>query len=332
MSAQLLARGGAPVVLRGVRGRVPLRFLCTAATVFTLAACHQGDAIVIERPTPEPPPPAHGTASASKPNDAGDARDDPAVPAPKSLENLGPFYEAHVRDGKLEVIVPASSLEEWDEWSNSGRDRLPATDPAIPLDVRALGRIFVVSTSGVKTLNRFESVDFDIGGWVVEYPASDVVDPVFGVTTRPVQGTRIRAPRPMADIGKAHPRARLLAEHERQTNSGDGPVELQDFAFQELAGRFGAADRVVAIRAFSRQDDWDVPFNGHGIIATLDADGNVVHEVDSGGDCFLDGVFDLDGDGIDEILFTEQGYEFMAQWVVKLSPAIERVQLLEYAH
>jgi hypothetical protein len=300
--------------------------------VFTVAACRRGDAFVVEGPPAETPSPTVGTASAPKPNDAGDTRDDPAVATPKSLEDLGPFYEAHVRDGKLEVIVPSSSFEEWDEWRDSGRDRLPATDPAAPLDVRALGRIFVVSTSGVEARNRFESVDLDSGGWAVEYPASDLADPVFGVTTRPAQGTRIRAPRPMADIGKAHPRARLLAEH-RLTDSGDGPVELQDFAFQELAGRFGAADRVVAIRAFSRQDDWDVPFDGHGIIATLDADGKVVHEVlYSGGDCFLDGVFDLDGDGIDEILFTEQGYEFMAQWVVKLSPAIERVQLLEYAH
>ncbi len=130
-------------------------------------------------------------------------------------------------------------------------------------------------------------------------------------------------------------RARLLSERVAQSLSDDEddhPLDLTDFEVQEIEASFGAADRVVAIRAYNwALVDGDAGAEGFGLIATLNVDGDVIHEVYWGDGCALDGVFDLDGDGVNEVLYFEYAYEYLARRLVKLSPSpTERVELFEH--
>jgi hypothetical protein len=116
-----------------------------------------------------------------------------------------------------------------------------------------------------------------------------------------------------------------------RTEAKSGGERLH-FEFQEIEGNFGAAERVVAIASTDRaQYDPEYGTGRLGIIVTLDVDGDVVHEVYSGEDCALDGVFDLDGDGVNEILYTAYGYEDLDQRLVKLSASsTEDVQIFQH--
>lgn len=294
--------------------------------------CQRGRAASPEIPSSSPA----GPPSVVEPSHPRDTADEEPVAEPTSLKDLGPFYEAAVRGGKLQVIVPSSSREEWDHWSEALPDRVAADRPEVPFDVRGLGRIFVVSSRGVDPINSFEALEVHEAGWLVEYPTQGLSGPVLGIASRPAEGARLLVPKPMARIDEEHPRARLLAEYvaRQRADRGEQPVDLVNFELQELEASFGAADRVVAITAHHRViSDPEYGPESFGAILTLDASGNVVHEVYSGGTCAVDGVVDLDGDGLNEVLFSEFGYEWFAQMLAKVSASpTEHVQIAEYSH
>lgn len=288
------------------------------------AACNHGPPPQAEQPALVEPAPATVEAAPVAPpaHDVG--------PAP--LKVRPPFLNAFVLRDSLAVNLPASSMEEWDRLANDlSVDELPFGDPLLPRDAVELGDVYVISERGVTKYARFETLTPNPVGWQLDYPLDGLKGPLLAMRVPPPEGTKLRPGGKFEPTDGTHPLARaIVAELQTKWPQPEMYKELDQFELQVVKGDFGAGiDHVAAVRASpSQQPDPEFP-EDHGMLATVDAQGNVVAVLNLGYAVRVDSVLDTDGDGLEELVVVREGYETYEIWMIRPYAAERDEYLLE---
>lgn len=255
------------------------------------------------------------------------------APAVVTLESLGPFYDAAVVQGWLMVVVDSDDPA-WRRLATGSFESMWAGNPAIPEVVETIPPIHFVWSGGVVRRDKYTRVGPDLTGWRLEYRPKGIKNPVLGMGKAPAEGASIRPGAKVKRIRGSHPMAVRMAEILATEFEPDRRPRrrLKDFQLQITPGRFGAADRVVAVSAWVPPVlDQDVG-DDFGVLFTADEDLNLVRLVDP-----LDiqvevvGLVDVDGDGVDEIITLSHGYETASREIRRLTPSgVEMITFWEH--
>lgn len=236
------------------------------------------------------------------------------VPAQVQFASLAPFHAAKLRDGWLVVHIPAvdeAALARVQEATGFGDTWLWAGHRSIPAEVRELGSIHVVSQSGVKRLDAYARIAADPNGWLIAYRRTAAKSPVLALRGAPAGQARVRlAPKPKA-IKRSHPMAARMRELIAKADlPADEVRRLGRYELQIVPGSFPGANRIVTVAAYAVGVDGEDVGDYEGVVFTID-EGDFVQQVvrPIGDPTVVDGVLDLDGDGLDEVLTTSSGYE-----------------------
>lgn len=266
---------------------------------------------------------------AKKPKPAKEASRTPVAPEAsvvktpvKTLKELGPFYRTYVHDEWLIVNLPSTSPEDWDRIALSEVDTVPAGSKDMPRDVVELGRVYVVSETGVTPFETFSRAGIVSGvGWHVDFPRRGVEGVTFGMATRPPEGTILHPGGKRREVGKNHPLAVALrkAALEKYPDSEQAIALMDRYDVQVSRGRFEAADRVAVVDGSGFEPGAEFG-EGFSLLATLNAEGTVVETLAVGDGSFdVKAVTDVDGDGIDELFMLETGIEFWEWYIARVS-------------
>jgi hypothetical protein len=257
-----------------------------------------------------------------------------AAPPAVTLASLGPFYDAEVSQGWLTLLVDADP-EQWEQLRDKSWDPFWAGSRALPQQLRDFPTVYVVWAGGVEKLDKYARAGVDVFGWKIDYRPNRMKGAMVAMANPPPEGTTMRAGAKVTRIKKTHPMAVRMQDIRAAENDPSGrPLRpLRTFELQTTAGRFGAADRVIAISGWSPPPPDDAMDDFFGVVFTADGDGNRVQQVAiTSGMTTVVGLVDIDGDGVDEILTNVHGYEYGSRDLHRLSPSgIETVNLWRHA-
>jgi hypothetical protein len=227
---------------------------------------------------------------------------------------LAPLLHAELRDGWLVVHVAASddaALARVQDATGYGESWLWTGHRSIPSEVRELGAIHVVSATGTRRLDAYSRIAADPNGWLIGYRGTAAKKPVVALRGAPAGQARVRvAPKPKP-IKRSNPMA--VRMRELLAKEGVGAQEIRRLGRYELQivpGSFPGANRIVTVSAYSVGDGDDDVGEYEGVVFTLDAGDGIQQVVLAHRDpTVVDGLVDMDGDGLEEVLTTSEGYE-----------------------
>ncbi|MBC8069131.1 MAG: hypothetical protein IAG13_12425, partial [Deltaproteobacteria bacterium] len=236
------------------------------------------------------------------------------APGQVQFATLTPLRRADLRDGWLVVHVAAiddTALARVQDSTGYGATWLWAGHRSIPNEVRELGPIHLVSPSGVQRLDAYGRIAADANGWLVAYRRTGAKKPALALRGAPAGQARVRvAPKPKP-IKRTHAMAARMRELLAKADVGADVIRrLGRYELQIVPGSFPGANRIVSVAAYATGVDDDDPGEYNGVVFTLDERDAIQQAVVPSGDpTVVDGVVDLDGDGLDEVLTTSSGYE-----------------------
>jgi hypothetical protein len=274
-------------------------------------------------PPAEPP-------TAEPPTERAPAADTPAV---VSLASLGPFYDASIEHGWLVLLVDADA-KEWERVAEKSWDPMWAGNPALPKVLREFPPIYVVWRGGVVRRDAYARAGVDTAGWKIDYRPKGIKGPVLAMANSPPEGTSLSPGAKVTRIRKSHAMAvRMVEILAAELDASTRPRgRLKTFELQTTAGRFRAADRVIAVSGWAPPPPDDEMGDEFGLVFTADAAANRVQQVSiMSGLTTVVGLIDVDGDGVDEILTETRGYEFGSHDLHRLTPSgVETITLWEH--
>lgn len=281
-----------------------------------------------------PPSPAPPSPPAIEPGPAA-----PAVAARVEFAQLGPFYFVETRsDGWVAVWVDADDDDAWSALQASVGWGKPlwAGHRSEPAQLTRFPPIHVVSEAGVRVFDRHARFSIGSFGFRLDYRRKAVKGHAIAMAGTPAGQAKVRRAAPAKRIKKTSPLAVLLRE--QLAAKGElSTVELRrlgDYTAQTATGTFPRADRIVSISASSAPDDLNDIGVTIGVVVTLGEDGTLRQVVRNGTDpTELLGLVDLDGDGHDEVLVEDHGYESWSAVLLRIAPdAVDEIPLADEAH
>jgi hypothetical protein len=289
-------------------------------------------------PTSEAPP-----ATAAEPTTI--ARPDPpaAVDHPASepiaFDSLLPLYDAEYQDPSLFVLVPRRGAAWVGRTVDAGQE-LPRGHRLEPKALQAMGSLHVVSTAGVQELGAYEGFAglLPESYWRVRYeapgigaePLATAGTPAATAVMRPIAASPVPVPKADALIRRAK---RMVARKQPAAQQAWVSEHLTEFSKQEIDGNFAGAPRLVVVGLWADPESEDAE-STEGLVGsaifTLDAAGEVVHATASDMRVTAKALVDLDGDGTDELLTLDEGYEERGRSLYRVTgKRIQRVEIFD---
>lgn len=290
-----------------------------------------------------PQPPVATTTVESPIADAPPVPDPPSIaaptpPNPVAFDSLRPFYAASVHDGSLFVFVPGKTATMQRVLGDGGE--LPRGHRREPKQLQALGTLHVVSTNGAQALPSYDAFGSLLPEeyWSLRYDDAGVGDEPLAMRGEPAPTAVVRVistpPKPLSARDPLARRAkRMLVQTERREMQAWIAERLNKFSQQDVEGQFAGAPRLVVVCAWAASElehpNDDVGVYGSAIF-TVDDEGKVVRQLASGMLVTATALVDLDGDGSDEILTLDQGYEESGRSLYHVTA--KRIQHMEISY
>ncbi len=258
-----------------------------------------------------------------------------------AFESLRPFYDASVHEQSLFVLIPGTGAA-WVGRNVKDDEELPRGHRLEPKRLKTLGTLHVVSTSGAQALSSYEgftgllpeeygSVRYD-GAGVCAEPLVMKGEPAPSAKVRPISAPAVPASGkdPLSQRAK-----RLVVKTYPPERQPWAARRLTKFAKQEVEGNFAGEPRLVVVFVWAHVDldlgqaEADAGLYGSAIF-TLDDAGKVVRQTVPEMEVTAKVLVDLDGDGNDEILTADQGYEESGRSLYRVTA--KRIQHMEIFH
>lgn len=265
---------------------------------------------------------AHTSASSADHQGRATTRVPPPPSSSVPWSSLEPIRSAHARDDGVWVSFETGRRGLSEELAYLEAPLAPS-DRRVPSVIEDAKSLYLVTEHGVESIGELKEVRTSSSPlrdwWLGVYAATSARGTGIVTVGKPHSAAKLQlAPKAMSTQWGSDPRVEMLLATGKPTDEEmvRAALDQAQISVQHLAGRFvGGATSIVAMTISLEPGEF---FGG---LFTLDEHGQVVQvlfELSWSTGVTVDGLVDLDGDGLDEVLVTSWGIEDSDQSLLHL--------------